>query len=179
VELGLAVAVVAVGAGLLRGGSLEALASTRFAATAFLLAGFGLQIAASLWPGERSAEVSLIILVTSNLLVGIFLVANRHLPGVLIGGAGLLLNLAVIVFNGAMPVSRSALSAAGASTSASPSGFKHEVAGDQTLMPWLGDVIAIPGAGLILSIGDVLLAIGIGILAYGATTSRIGASEAG
>ena len=54
-----------------------------------------------------------------------------------------------------------------------PGDLKHELLDGDTALPWLGDVIPIPGAGLIVSVGDFLLAAGIALLAYRASTSEL------
>jgi hypothetical protein len=45
-------------------------------------------------------------------------------------------------------------------------GVKHEIAGPDTVLPFLGDVIPLPYLSRIISVGDVVLAIGIAILVY-------------
>ena len=52
-------------------------------------------------------------LIVSNVLVLAWLILNRSLPGLLIAAVGLLMNVAVISANGAMPVSEDAVRTAG------------------------------------------------------------------
>ena len=170
-EIALVIAVLAVGAGRLRGGSLERLAGTQFRAFPLLIAGLGVQILFSLWsPPWMTEAVSLGVLIGSNMLVLSFLVVNRMLPGVVIAAVGLVLNLAVISSNGAMPVSPDAARAAGAEDLVISEGaIKHEVLDDDTELGFLGDVIPIPWPGFVISIGDIVLAAGIAVLAYSQT----------
>jgi len=170
-EIALVVAVLAVGVGVLRGGSLEQLAATKFHAIPLLIAGIGLQILFSLWsPSWVNEAVSLGVLIGSNMLVLSFLVVNRMLPGVVIASVGLVLNLAVISSNGAMPVSPDAARTAGAKELVISEGaIKHEVLDDHTELGFLGDVIPIPWPGLVISIGDIVLAAGIAVLGYSQT----------
>jgi hypothetical protein len=170
-EIALVIAVLAVAAGVLRGGSLERLAATQFRAIPLLVAGLGVQILFSLWsPSWLNEAVSLGALIGSNMLVLSFLVVNRMLPGVLIAAVGLVLNLAVISSNGAMPVSPEAARTAGAEELVISEGaIKHEVLDDDTELGFLGDVIPIPWPGLVISIGDIVLAAGIAVLAYSQT----------
>ena len=50
--------------------------------------------------------------------------------------------------------------------------FKHEHLDDDTILPWIGDVIGIPVAKEVVSLGDVVLALGIARLIYYQTTSN-------
>lgn len=169
-QIALVVAVVAVVAGLLRGGSLERVANTRFRAAPLLIAGLGLQIVFGLWSPEWMTDaLGLGVLIGSNMLVLSFLVVNRTLPGLVVAAVGLVLNLAVISSNGAMPVSAEAAKAVGAGELEISEGtLKHEVADDDTRLAFLGDVIPIPVVG-ILSVGDLVLAAGLARLAYSQT----------
>lgn len=88
---------------------------------------------------------------------------NRHSPGMLMLGTGLLLNFVVIAANGGMPVLLPAMQAARASlvTPGIPAGdFVHVLAGGSTRLPWLADVVALPGPSwlrAVVSPGDLLL----------------------
>jgi Family of unknown function (DUF5317) len=163
----IAVAGVAGLYGLVRGGSLDGLAATRFRFLWLLFVGFVVQVAFGLWnPPWLSETGELAIVLASNLLVAVFLAANVHLPGTLVAAAGLALNALVIAANGAMPVSLEAADVAGVDREASDFGIKHEVLNDDTVLPWIADVIPIPGLSMLISAGDVVLAAGIGWLVY-------------
>jgi hypothetical protein len=166
----LILAVLAVGVGLLRGGSLDSLANTRFRWTSLLIAGLGAQLVLQIWsPSWLGDAGELAVLLGSNLLVALFLFGNRRLPGVTLAVGGLLLNVAVIGANGAMPV----FEGAAEEVSLAGAGPKHEPLTDDTLLPWLADVIPVPVVNEILSIGDVLLALGIAQLVYSRATWHV------
>jgi hypothetical protein len=166
----LILAVIAVGVGLLRGGSLDSLANTKFRCTPLLIAGLGAQLVLQIWsPPWLGDAGELAVLLGSNFLVALFLLGNRRLPGVLLAVVGLALNVAVIGANGAMPV----FEGAAEEVSLAGAGPKHELLDEDTVFPWLGDVIPVPGVNEILSVGDVLLALGIAQLVYSRTTWHV------
>ncbi len=107
--------------------------------------------------------VGTVVLVLSYLLLLTFIAVNRWVPAAGVMAVGLLLNLAVVAANGGMPVSTSAIRTAGGSTLAlatTPDAKHHVLTRDDVLTP-LADVIPIPRpAGVVLSIGDELLYIG-------------------
>ena len=169
---------MAVVVALLQGGSLERLAATKFRATPLLLFGLALQIVFGFWsPSWMNDAAGLTVLLVSNLFVLVWLIVNRPLPGLLIAAVGLLMNLAVITANGAMPVSADAVRAAGGGElEISEGALKHEVLDDETRLSFLGDIIPLPRLG-ILSAGDLVLAAGLALLAYRQT--RWGESAGG
>jgi Family of unknown function (DUF5317) len=177
-EIALLVAVVAAIVAILQGGSLERLAATKFRAVPLLLLGLAVQILFGFWsPSWMTDAVGLAVLIVSNVFVLSWLIVNRSLPGLLIAAVGLLMNLAVISANGAMPVSRDAVRAAGGDElEISEEGLKHEVLDDDTRLGFLGDIIPLRGLG-IWSAGDLVLAAGLALLAYRQT--RWGESEPG
>lgn len=85
-------------------------------------------------------------------------VANLVLPGAALIGVGIGLNALVIALNGgAMPVSPSALAAAGATM---PAGALHQAMDEGTRLWFLADVIPLAAVAGVYSVGDVLLAAG-------------------
>ncbi len=93
-------------------GHLRPLSALRVRAARLLVAAAVVQVGtASLAPGSTALRV--VALVVTILLVGLFLGGNLGLPGMPLIAAGLLLNVVVIVANGAMPVSTSAADGAG------------------------------------------------------------------
>jgi hypothetical protein len=168
-------AAVAVVAGLLRRGSLERLASTRFRFLLLLWAGFAIQIGAQIWSPDWLTETwELTVLLVSNALVAAFFISNFRLPGIVLAGMGLVLNVLVIGFNGAMPVAADASESAGIKRSLEQAGLKHELLDSNTALPWLGDVLPIPIFREVLSVGDILLASGIAYLIYARMTQSRG-----
>lgn len=161
-------AVVAATVALLRGGSLKALADTQFEWLWLLFAGLALQLGAQIWaPDWLEGGAGTAVIIGSNLLVVAFLLLNRGLPGLALIGVGLAMNVIVIAANWAMPVSASASRTAGIDPP--PPGIadvEHELLTDDTKLPWLADAIAIPRTYEVFSVGDVVLALGVGHLIY-------------
>lgn len=168
----LIVAAVCAGIAMLRGGSLKDLAETSFRQVWLLVVGAVVSLAAAIWDppwlGDAGEAAVTIVALTS---VVVFLVANRRLPGMGLAGVGLALNTVVVVVNGAMPVSAEAARIANARGSLADPGPKHELLGPDTDLPWLADRIPVPGVRIVLSAGDMVLAAGIGRLAYKRTLS--------
>lgn len=157
----------AAGLALLRGGSLDRLAATEFRWPWLVVIGLGAQIGADLWsPSWMDEGAGLAVLLGSNALVAIFLAANARLPGVFLAAIGMAMNVIVIAANGAMPVSTLALEKAGYEGQPGDLGTKHELLDAGTRAPWLADVIPVPYARAIISLGDVVLALGIARLVY-------------
>jgi hypothetical protein len=162
----LVVIAVAVLVGLLAGGSLRNFELLRVHWWALAFIGLALQIVpvpafsrVPVWAlGAGMLTASYVFLLT-------FLAVNRWIPGAAVMAIGLLLNLAVVASNGGMPVSAHAIETAGGSVAvlADGAGAKHHLMNDADVLSPLGDVIPIPPpAGVVLSIGDVLLYAGIG-----------------
>ena len=127
------------------------------------------------WPlGGRSA-----VLVATYGMLGVWLVLNAVANTGLrlafaVVGSGWALNAAAIVPNDGMPVSSSAMAASGMATDlAVDQGHlgKHVEATPSTTLAWLGDVIPVPALDSVLSIGDVVMSIGI-VLAFVAPPGR-------
>jgi hypothetical protein len=102
---------------------------------------------------------------------------NRRQPGMAVLGAGLLLNFVVIAVNGGMPVLPTAVTAATGTLAALHSipvgDFVHLIGSGTTRLPWLADVVPVPGPHWVRSVaspGDCLLFVG--VAAYLAGASR-------
>jgi hypothetical protein len=114
-------------------------------------------------------------------LVSVFVAFNRRLVGVPLVALGFALNALVIVANGAMPVSHLAARHAGVEIDPVLSGddARHELLTGQTRLRFLADVISVPLPGAlrigsnVVSVGDVVLAAGIGQLV---TAGMVGAA---
>jgi hypothetical protein len=164
--IALMVAVAAALIGLLRGGSLDSLASTTFRALPVLFASLALQVGFDIWnPAWLSDKGDLALLILTNLGVAASLLLNRTLPGVVLAAVGLVMNVVVNTANGAMPVSAEAAETAGMGSIAEV-GIKHELLTNETILPFLADAIPIPGIAKIVSLGDLFLGAGIGWLVY-------------
>jgi hypothetical protein len=166
------------------GGRLRALARARLQATWLLLLAAGLQFFYFHWQSQRlgvESRLGMSLLVPIFGIVGAWVLVN--VPGrpravqaaaiaILLGG---LLNAAVIAANGRMPYSESAVRAAGGSAADRTDALrslKYSVVGQQTRLAWLGDVIPVGPLHKVISIGDVVLLLGIAALI--ASTMRAG-----
>ncbi len=101
-----------------------------------------------------------VMLATSYGLLLAFLVVNRWIPGISLMSVGLLLNLAVVLVNGGMPVQASAIEKAGGEPAVleQAAAAKHHLMDGSDLLQPLADVIWLPAPiESVFSIGDVLL----------------------
>jgi hypothetical protein len=98
-----------------------------------------------------------------------FAAANWRLPGAPLVALGSLLNLIVIMLNGAMPVDVELLAAAGGRLREDA---LHEPLNDGSVLPILADIIIVPFVRAAYSIGDVLIAIGGFLLPFVTLTRR-------
>jgi hypothetical protein len=98
-------------------------------------------------------------------LLGVFLWANRRLPGVPIMAVGTLMNgLAIVLNGGVMPAAASAVRIAGLKAAG---GFHNSAALAHPLLLWFGDIIPWPGPlPNVLSIGDCLIYAGTMVLLH-------------
>lgn len=133
-----------------------------------------LQAVALLAPLPEAVRLGLVAV--SLLAALVVVVVNRRLPGVVLIGAGLLLNALVITVNGAMPVSLDAAARAGLSETSLrlDSDRGREEAGPATRLRPLGDVLplALPPRREVVSAGDVLVAAGAAAYVWGVTRPR-------
>jgi len=133
-----------------------------------------LQLIAGLpWLQAKGLTSSVVLL--SHVLVAMWFLANalrRH--GWLrfafaVALTGWVLNLAVMLPNGGMPVSAAARAQIGAADADVTSGqlSKHVALTDDTVLPALADVHPLRSLGMVYSAGDVILALGL-VFAVGA-----------
>jgi len=152
-----AVLIVSIIVSLLRGGKLSNLPDIYARGWWLLFIGFGMQIVADLVDTPRVA-ISLMLTSYAVLLIMVWL--NRSEAGLWIAGIGLLMNLTVMSLNGGMPVLEEAIQLAGGSSDV-VFGAKHVVLDSASRFPFLADVIPLPGS--VISLGDVFLAVGLGV----------------
>lgn len=170
--MSIAVILLALGllAGLARGGKLANIGKLHFHYPVLVFVGLGIQIgaevlAATSVPEMRDDGRGLIILVSSFALLLTFVLLNIRMPGMPVIALGLGLNLLVISLNSGMPVSLDAARTLGISfANYLDSAIKHVRLDSGTLLPLLGDIIPIPIINNIISIGDVVLGIGVFLL---------------
>ena len=168
-----------VGIGLARGGRLSHLSRVRFRGALLPVLALVVQMTA----GALSADWRFPAVVASYGLIAAWLVVNaRHRQGAIrfaiaLVAVGWLLNMAPMLLNKGMPVSRHALRAIGAPTSISVTQghlFKHVPADRDTALSHLGDVIPVRRLRAVISAGDVVLAVGLGaILVSGMGRRRV------
>ncbi len=170
---------------MLRGGSLRAFASLRLRAILLVLGGFLIQLLIfpltgdGLLPAQATAPLYLL----SMALLVWWVWLNRQLPGILLIGAGVVMNLAAIAANGGvMPIDPDAAAYAGKLVLAeSDVALNNSLPSDGDVRLWLlTDIFPVP-AGIplatVYSLGDVLLTIGISILCARTMLARPTASD--
>ena len=151
--------VLGVVSGLLRDGSLRNVTGWSIRAGGLAVAAAVAQAIHAFAPAPAVAVTTTVI---SQAALLAFLWCNRYVAGAFLIAAGSTANAAVIVANGAMPVSREAILAVAR--------HPYEVMGRHRLLepgdalPWLADVIGLPVLRTVVSVGDVLLAAGVGLL---------------
>lgn len=151
---------VALIAGRLRGGRFSHMGDAPIAAGWMLPVAVVAQVLHAITPG-RAAAVSLTAISGGALLV--FLWRNRYLAGTLLAAVGSALNSAVILANGAMPVSRDAVLAISRHPDEVSSG-RHRLLEEGDALPALADTIALPLFRTVVSVGDIVLAAGLALL---------------
>jgi hypothetical protein len=175
-----------------RGGSLANFALLPLRSLPLVAAGFGIQLVifTSLRDTLGIGGVAVPALyVLSMALLTLWVALNRRVPGMALMGLGLLCNFAAIVANdGYMPVSPASASFAGTLSRYQEEGgtrSNNSVAADEGVRLWLlTDILPVPKQvpfANVLSIGDVILTVGAGVLCYrtvrgprGAVTSEQG-----
>ena len=152
------------------GGRMRNLANVPHRLLLLLWISVALQIGLTFIPGPLDrAEVRFSIVLVSYSLIAVWLLVNLrdpHMPrvGVLLIASGWFLNLLVIAANGGMPVSRTALRRAGQDPNidvAEGHLFKHVPANEDTSLYVLADVIPVRPIGNVISVGDIVLVLGI------------------
>ncbi len=164
----------------LRGGRLSGLRNVRLRHEGVLLALLVLQLTLPAFriSGPWTRIAFHVWLATFPILITIA-VANRAQPGMWFVGTGLACNAVVVALNGGMPVDSVA---AGASVAVPVGDFVHVPATPQTWLPLLADALRVPGVpgwGYVISIGDVLLAVGVAVFIAKSMAIRTPARAAG
>lgn len=177
----LAIVLAAVAVAYVRGGRLHRLADAPIRSPWLLFLGLGLQLAVDLGAGRGfladASALGLAVLVLSQVLVVAWLLLHRELPGVWLVAVGLALNAVVIAANGAMPVDPNAVRALGLGDLEVPIG-KHTLLTEDTRLPWLADVLPLPPLRSIVSIGDLVIAVGMFPLTHALMRDRGGSHHA-
>lgn len=117
--------------------------------------------------------IAAVVHILTYVAAAAFLWLNRDAAGVLIAGAGAVLNGLTIALNGGtLPASAAAAGAAGIGGE----GFENSAVLEDPVLPWLGDVFAWPEPMPLantFSVGDVLIVAGVWVAAW-AGSRRIG-----
>ena len=159
----------------LLGGRLQALGELEFRRGGYAVAALVIQIViisilrVDVW--GLSEEIHL----ATYFLLGAFLIANRHIPGLLVIALGGALNFAAIASNGGvMPADPDALRAIGRSPASDE--FINSTALDHPKLAFLGDIIPTPASwpvSNVYSVGDLLILTGAFVLLHVACGSRL------
>lgn len=166
------VVLLAVLLGYLSGGRLRHLAELPFRRAWLVWLAFSLQFLVPFLDTElrrtlRAPIVGLAFALALAWIVGMWRVLSRWLRVALIlVVAGWAMNFTVISLNNGMPVSADTLERVGLPTEDIESGdlSKHVALDDDTVLPWLGDVIPLPLIGPLrkaVSLGDVVMLLGL------------------
>jgi len=122
--------------------------------------------------GHLSEEIHL----ATYALLGVFLVFNRHIPGLLVVAAGGALNFAAIAASGGvMPADPEAIAAAGIPQDATE--FANSAPADGAPLGFLGDVFHTPGwlpIPNVFSVGDLVIVLGAFMLLHRACGTPLG-----
>jgi Family of unknown function (DUF5317) len=156
------VMLVAIASVPLTGGRLGALADIRLRHTWAILTALAAQIVITTIAPDGSASLHAGLHVATYAVAAIFVVTNRHVPGLRLLALGAGLNLLVIAVNaGVMPADPDALERAGLPVVSGE--FENSTVLEDPRLPALGDVFAVPEPlpfANVFSIGDILLVLG-------------------
>lgn len=132
------------------------------------------------WMSPRAA--TFMYLATQGGVV-VFLILNRSVKWIWVVAVGLMLNASVIAVNGAMPVSPAAVEAAGAESLHDERHVEHgvhlrnEPMTENTRLAGLADVIPVPPLHKVVSVGDVILMLGLISVILGCVTRTTAARK--
>jgi hypothetical protein len=159
----LTIAALLIGAalGFATGGRLRHAARRRIAWWGLIVTGLGLEVVADRW---LAGPFGYLAMVAGPLCLLLWAARNARLAGMGVVALGVLANLLVLGVDGGMPVRPAALTKAGivAPTARvlSVSGHRHHVETASDHLRFLDDWIPLPPAHDVVSLGDLLLAVG-------------------
>jgi hypothetical protein len=174
VRLALFAVVMGIAAGLFARGSLRNLVQARFRGVWLL----GVYLAGTI-AARFELRYSFALLLIGMLAFVVFAFRNAlPVPGMAIVGLGLLLNLIVTANNGGMPYRPSAVASAGAVSSKSADlipkdGVVQHAERESDQLMMFADVLPLRPLREVVSIGDVLVALGLGLVAFSAVAGSI------
>lgn len=160
--------IVGLAAGILRGGKPANIATWRLYWWPLLVIGLVGQLAVQFVSLPGGDTTDLVLGVGAEVLLVVFALLNLHINGMSILAVGLLLNIVPTVLNSGTPVNRDAMISAGVVDETDLdtivlTGNRH-VAGDSDTLAVLGDVIPLPFARQVISIGDIVVLVGLGFI---------------
>jgi hypothetical protein len=169
---GIAIAIV-----LVTRGSLRQLLRLRIQAIWMVVLALGIQIVLEFvdLPKDRIDDLGFGLLMASYGLLLAFCFVNLRVPAMWIVALGIALNALVIGLNQGMPTRDREVTTASGRTVEKPieRSVKHRPEGDDDLLPFLGDKIVIPEPiNEVISVGDIVLAIGIVAVCYRGSRPR-------
>ena len=154
------VVIVSILVGILRGGKLTNLGDLHLSGWWMLFLALAMQIGATYAPDDGSSLPVVLVLASFIPLLAVVWL-NRDQQGLWLAGIGILMNLTVIGLNDGMPVLEAAVELSGGTFDPDTLDAKHVLLDDNTTFPFLADVIPFPGS--VISLGDVFLAVGLGV----------------
>ena len=158
---------IALAVAIFRGGHLVNLGDIELKLWWLLFIALGLQLSTNLIP-DTAETLGLALVLFSFFLLMVLVWSNRVKPGMSIAGIGVLANFTVIAVNGGMPVMAEAAWVASGFTVVEPDlsgSFKHILLDETSRLTFFADVIPLRlvGIGEVISIGDIFLALGLGV----------------
>ncbi len=159
--------VAGVAAGMAAGGKLDHWAQVRLRWPWLVIAALFVREAVALTPLARIAGLRFVYVAFLIVLIGWTLWHAPRIPGIWLIAVGALMNLVAIAANDfRMPVARDF---AGGLVRVGQAG-QYTVMGPDTRLAWLGDWIGIAGGALgVYSLGDVVIALGVGVASFAIT----------
>ena len=154
-------------------GSFHRLASLKLHAVWLLLVALAIQVALEFvdFPEARVDDVGLGILLASYALIFGFCFMNRRTSGMIVIALGVGLNVLVIALNGGMPTKDDVEGRNGREVRVPiERTVKHKPRTDDDRLPFLGDVITLPGLpNQQFSVGDIVIGVGVVYLCFEAS----------
>ncbi|MDR3687398.1 MAG: DUF5317 family protein [Coriobacteriia bacterium] len=128
--------------------------------------------------GASATTWGLVVWAAASIGLAALMFSNASQPGAVLAAVGVLLNINVVLVNGAMPVVTPADAHTTAVSVSAASGGFYQLAHLGTVAVWAGDAIRLPilGQQYLLSIGDILLAVGVATIVANAMISSEGVS---
>jgi hypothetical protein len=156
------------------GGRLGLLAELRLRLTWVILAALAVQVVITVVTPTAPRAVLVAAHLATYVAAGVVVWVNRRLPGLVILGAGALVNAGTIALNGGtLPASPGALAAAGLQVDTSQ--FENSGELRHPLLAFLGDTMVTPPwlpFRNVLSIGDLVILVGAVVLLHAVTRTR-------